>query len=106
MLYKSETEFLRRKKTLEKSLIKNWSKQMKSKLFILFVLLSLTSCRKEIILEEEEPVKTPETTETSATHAFTIKNVESFDFPLPTEYRQNISSLQGLRAGNAIYSTN
>ena len=79
---------------------------MKSKLFILFVLLSLTSCRKEIVLEEEDLVEPTESTERSATTAFTIKNVESFDFPLPAQYRQNISSLQGLRAGNEIYSTN
>ena len=32
-------------------------------------------------------------------------NIEKFAFPLPKEYKQNISSLQGMRSGNGIYST-
>ncbi len=74
---------------------------MRFKFLILLVLLSLISCKTKVV--ESEQTESSEKTEAPE---FIGKQIEQFAFPLPNEYRQNISSLQGLRAGNGIYSTN
>lgn len=73
---------------------------MKSKLLLLIFALSFVSCTKTIEVEKEVIVEVP------IEEKFEGFKIEKFGFPLPKEYMQNISSIQGLRNGNETYSTN